>query len=144
MDVSDENRRQKGARTEQTKQMHKELREQLLAPDYDGEAMGGVRYFHDLPLDVLEKLLALNFVERGEWNSCPGVGAAFLPFMRRNPEFTAHGYAVDWDRGDVRITVEGVEKSASLSKMELIDFIQTFNGADEVDVAGNHARCWYD
>jgi hypothetical protein len=124
--------------------MHKELREQLLAPYFDSESMGGVRYFHELPLSVLDELIAHNFIERGEWNDCPGVDAAFLPFMRRNPEFTAHGYAVDWDRKDVRITVEGVEKSAPISKREMIDFIQTFNGADEVELAENHARCWYD
>ena|SRR5579859_4407308 len=124
--------------------MNKELREQLLAPYFDGESIGGVQYFHALPLPVLEELVAHKFVERDGWNDCPGVDAAFLPFMRRNPEFTAHGYAVGWERRDVRTTIEGVEKFGSLSKSELIDFTKTFNGADELNVAENHARCWYD
>jgi len=124
--------------------MNKETREQLLAPYFEKESIGGVRYFRGLHLPVLEELIAHGFVERDEWNSCPGVDAAFLPFLRRNPEFTAHGYAVDWERGDVRITIEGVEKLALLSKTELIDFINTFNGADEVQVADRSARCWYD
>jgi hypothetical protein len=124
--------------------MNKETREQLLAPYFETKSVGGLRYFRGLPLPVLEELITHGFVDRGDWNDCPGVDAAFLPFMRRNPEFAAHGYAVDWDRDDVRISIEGVQKLAPLSKTELIDFINTFNGADEVQVTEQSAYCWYD
>jgi hypothetical protein len=126
------------------KQMNKQIREQLLAPYFEDESIGGVRYFQELPLPVLEELLSHNFVDWGAWNDCPGVNAMFLPFLRRNPSFKAHGYACSWDRRDARVTVEGVAKYASLSKKEMADFAQTFNGADEMEVAENHARCWYD
>ena len=88
--------------------------------------------------------MAHNFVERDEWNDCPGVDAMFLPFLRRNPEFTAHGYAVDWNREDARISLEGVQRLAPFSKKEMADFIQTFNGADEIDASEEYLYCWYD
>jgi hypothetical protein len=129
--------------------MNTTLREELLAPYYLKEdGVGGVRYFEGLPLNVLEKLVKHKLVEMEPWNSCAGVAELFLPFLRRNPSFTAHGYAVSPERKDCRITIEGVEREAPFSKAELVDFALTFAGADELviddDPDCNYLRCWYD
>jgi hypothetical protein len=129
--------------------MNTTLREQLLAPYYLKEdGIGGIRYFEGLPLEVLEKLVKHKLVEMGPWNSCAGVAELFLPFLRRNPSFTAHGYAISPERRDCRITIEGVEREAPFTKAELVDFALTFTGADEIviddDPDRNYLRCWYD
>ena len=127
-----------------TTTMNYELREKLLEPYYSDGELGGLRYFTDLPLNVLDELISLNFVEMEEWNCCDGVTKLFLPFLRRNPQFTTHGYAVMPERKDIRVTIEGVEHSAMLTMDELIDFATTFRGADEMELAPDYARCWYD
>ena len=124
--------------------MNNELRESILAPYYTDPELGGLRYFSDLPLDVLEELIKDGFVEMGEWNSCDGVEQLFLPFMRRNPQFGAHGYAVMPVRPDERITIEGVEWHDIMTKDELIDFVLTFRFADDMELEADFARCWYD
>jgi len=47
-------------------------------------------------------------------------------------------------RGDIRITIEGVARSAMLTVDELIDFATTVRGADEMKLTAYYARCWYD
>jgi hypothetical protein len=124
--------------------MNQVLREQMLTPYLESKDYGDIRYFHDLPLNVLERLIAENFVELDEWNDCPGVSEAFLPFMQRHPSFKAFGYAVSPEREDARITIEGVEQFGDLTKDEVIDFVMTFGRADEIQITENYARCWYD
>jgi hypothetical protein len=133
-----------GRQTLTTTTMNYELREKLLEPYYSEGEGGGLRYFTSLPLNVLEELISHNFVEMEEWNCCDGVTKLFLPFLRRNPQFTVHGYAVMPVREDIRVTVEGVERSAVLTMDEIIDFATTFRGADEMELAPDYARCWYD
>ena len=125
------------------------LREKILAPHYKKEERyGDVRYFTGLPLDALEKLIEAGVVEMEPWNECPGVEESFLPFMRRNRDFTAHGYSVSPDRLDCRLTIEGVEKEGRYTEAELVDFAMTFRYADEFtiddDPDGQYLRCWYD
>lgn len=124
--------------------LQKELREELLASFFGQKDTGDLRYFTNLPLSVLQELIDHGFVEMSPWNECPGMTEVFLPFMRRNPGFTAHGYAASWNRSDARVTIEGVEKAGSLPRHELIDFFNTFHWADELEVADDYARCWYD
>jgi hypothetical protein len=47
-------------------------------------------------------------------------------------------------RKDIRVSIEGVERSAILTMDEIIDFATTFRGADEMELTANYARCWYD
>jgi len=98
-----------------TTTMNYDLREKLLEPYYDSSEYGGLRYFTCLPTNVLDELISHNFVEMEEWNCCDGVTDLFLPFLRRNPQFTVHGYAVMPVREDIRVTIEGVERSAVLN-----------------------------
>ena len=127
-----------------TTTMNYELREKLLEPYYSDGELGGLRYFTNLPSNVLDELISHNFVEMEEWNCCDGVTKLFLPFLRRNPQFTSHGYAVMPGRKDIRVSIEGVERSAILTMDEIIDFATTFRGADEMELTANYARCWYD
>jgi hypothetical protein len=127
-----------------TTTMDYKLRDKLLAPYYSTCITGGLRYFTGVPLNVLEQLINHNFVEMGPWNSCDGVSDSFLPFLRRHPNFTAHGYSVLPEREDVRVSIEGVEQDTELTKEEIIDFAVTFRDADEMILDTDYARCWYD
>src|SRR5580700_11123712 len=124
--------------------MSKVSRNKILEPYFAGPEIHGVRYFDKLPLKQLEELIKSDFVEMEAWNSCPGVADAFLPFMKRHPAFTAHGYAVSFKRQDTRITIEGLEKTEPLTNSEIIDFANSFTNADEVHFTKTYAYCWYD
>jgi hypothetical protein len=121
-----------------------QLRDEILAPYSEQMSRGGIARFKGVPLDVLQRLIDLGFVYMGKWNACPGVADLFLPFLKKNPLFTSHGYAVSGERKDSRIDVEGVESAASLTRGEIIDFANTFRRADDFDLTADHARCWYD
>ncbi len=127
-----------------TTTMQDNLREKVLAPYSEQSEYGGIRYFRGVPLNVLQQLITHGLVEMGRWNDCPGVAAAFLPFLKAHPECTAHGYAVSPERPDSRVTIEGIEKAGRLTKEEVIDFANTFRSADEIELTGDYARCWYD
>jgi hypothetical protein len=127
--------------------MNKKLRDEILAPYMternESEAYGR---FEDMPLSVLQRLIDLCFVMMGEWNNCLGVEEEFLPFLKRHPLFTAHGYA-GHSEGDknASIIVEGVERAAMLTKEEVIDFCNEFmRSADDIRIESNYAFCWYD
>jgi hypothetical protein len=120
------------------------MRDQILAPYSEQKSRGGIVDFNGVPLEVLQRLIDLGYVAMGQWNACAGVADLFLPFVKRNPLFTAHGYAVSAARKDSRVTVEGVERSASLTKEEIVDFANTFRRADDFELTADHARCWYD
>jgi hypothetical protein len=119
-------------------------REKILAPYSSSSAAGGLRYFRTLPLKELERLVERHLVDLDGWNDCPGVLRGFLPFLKRNPLFTAHGYADLGDGEEARVTIEGVEKNGYLDRGELIDFVRTFKDADEFELTDSYARCWYD
>jgi hypothetical protein len=125
--------------------MDLELRDELLRPYVlDGGTHGGISRFKGVPLSLLEKLIFDGFVYLGKWNTCAGVQDLFLPFLRRHPDFTAHGYSVSKERQDSRITIEGIECKASMKLETVIDFANTFRHADDFKLSSSHARCWYD
>ena len=123
------------------------MRSEILAP-YMTNGDEGKEYgmFADMPLSVLQRLVDLGFVMMGEWGNCLGVEEMFLPFLKRNPLFTAHGYAGKAEEGEKpSINVEGVERDAQLSKEEIIDFCNEFmRSADDVHISIDYASCWYD
>jgi hypothetical protein len=122
-----------------------ELRDEILRP-YIPNALGkSLSRFRGLPLDVLETLVAHGFVALGKWNRCAGVDSLFLPFLRRHPEFTAHGYAVHKDRSDCRITIEGVECEKPMTDETVSDFTNAFSlHAEEARVSPSYAYCRFD
>jgi hypothetical protein len=125
--------------------MNIELRDEILRPYIPDGSMKSISQFRGLPLNVLEILVAHGFVHLGKWNSCAGVDSLFLPFLRRHPEFTAHGYALPEHRPDCRITIEGVECERPITDETVSDFTNTFSlHADEVKVSQSYAYCWFD
>ena len=106
------------------------------------EYMGGIRYYKGLTVDDLEWLLENNYIEPNEaQNNAPSV-QEFYGWMQLHPSFKAHGYAVDIKRDDYRISIEGVNKGGSLSPEEVVDFVDMFRFADDMDI--EHGYCWYD
>jgi hypothetical protein len=122
--------------------MEDPLRAQLIGPYLVGNKMAKYTNFEDLPLEVLDKLIASGFVDMDAWNEAP-TATAFREFMERNPGFDAHGYVISWNRKDSRITIEGLAKRAGVTRSEAIDFVENFRTADEFILHSDHACCWY-
>lgn len=108
-----------------------------------GESPGGFTAFDNLPLKGLEELVAAEMVDMKAWNNCDGAGHLFLPFLRRNPSFTADGYMFRED-GKAYLRIDGIRKRGNLSKEEVIDFANSFRDAEEMELTEKFARCWYD
>lgn len=102
-----------------------------------------VRYFDQLDAETLEKLIDLGFADPKEsQNEAPCIGE-FLDWMRKNPDYKAHGYVVSIDRDDYRVSIEGVDGCAK-SPEALKSFVNMFHNADEFDVQDDYQRAWYD
>ena len=85
-------------------------RDLLLAPYFvDKNYLGGVRAFWGLDVLTAHKLLQEGFADpKDRQNMAPSFNE-FLMFMVENPSYKAHGYTVHKDRGDYRVTIEGLE-----------------------------------
>jgi len=68
--------------------MNHALRNATLEPYSAKAEVGGIRYFQGVPLEVLQMLIDLHFVETEPWNGCGGVIELFLPFLKRNRGFS--------------------------------------------------------
>lgn len=121
-----------------------ELRDAILGIT-SSQYSGGIAHFNNLKfsqLNQLSKHRFLNFKDRQ--NNCPNIGKIFM-FLNNNPDFTAHGYAVDSSRNDYRISLEGVEIKRPCTEKEWDEFKKLFGGADEL--RGSYDTplyCWYD
>lgn len=120
-------------------------RDKIIFGEYNEyQYSGGVRHFRNLSLSSLEKLVALNFIDLDDQqNDCPTV-QAILGFMRTYPDYTAHGYAVSIERGDYRVSLEGVAKDREAdTPEELKGFFELFRFADDFCIEGE-MYCWFD
>lgn len=105
---------------------------------------GGLKSFSFLTLDKLEQLVNEGFVDLGDrQNNAPSIDK-ILQFMRSNPDFTAHGYAIDKSRPDYRISIEGVRITRQLTFDEAISFTELFRLADIFEITDCSAYCWFD
>lgn len=102
---------------------------------------GGTCHFDDLDVDNLEKLIEQNFIDlQGKHNLAPTVEEIYA-FMKKYPQYTAHGYTVSADRQDYRVSLEGVEKGVpSDSVDEFKDYMELFRHADEMNVGTMYCR----
>lgn len=106
--------------------------------------LGGIRRFEGLTVDQLTELEEYGFLYLDDaQNYAPSVGE-FIEFMKKFPEFTAHGYAVSVERSDYRVSIEGVEKHGEATPEELEAFEDLFSDADEFTATSEGLRCWYD
>lgn len=106
---------------------------------------GGVRHFNGLTLEQLDQLLKKRYILPDErQNNSPTV-QEICEFMKRYTGYTAIGYAVSPQREDCRVTLEGIEKPFPITnEEEFLHFRHLFRWADELVIANNYTRCWYD
>jgi hypothetical protein len=104
---------------------------------------GGVAHFKGLSHEKLQELVDKNFAEVDDTqNSAPSLGK-FLEFMKNHPSFLAHGYVVNKDREDYRVSIEGLEgKSKNEEEMKAFVELQTY--PDEFESVSGEQWCWYD
>lgn len=102
-----------------------------------------VMRFDGLTLSQLEKLIEGNFIDLTEsQNYAPSIGEIY-DFMKKYPEYTAHGYTVHKYRNDYRVSLEGVEKGKPADSLEeMKDFAELFKYADDFNAAEMY--CWFD
>lgn len=120
-------------------------RDRMIFGSYDkSKYSGGIRHFENLSLETLNRLLKENFADREEkQNWAPAIGA-FVDFMKAYDGYTAHGYTVDIERGDYRVSLEGVFKDGEADSFEeLEEFRKLFKEADILNT-DNLMYCWFD
>lgn len=99
---------------------------------------GGVRYYKDLDYKTLETLIEKGYADPDEkQNAAPCIGG-FLELMKQYPSLKAHGYWVERERGDSRISIEGVEGVCPPEIAKL------FKHADDCIYENNSLYVWYD
>ena len=106
---------------------------------------GGLRLFTALDVNTLGKHIDEGFADpRERQNEAPSIKRIYS-FMRQYPEYRAHGYAVEAERPDYRISLEGVEKQGGYAdRKELSDFCRLFGNADEFNADAAEMYCWFD
>jgi len=106
--------------------------------------MGGIARFENLSLSQLKELIDNNFIDLEDCqNSSPSVGE-FYEFMKSNPKFTAHGYAVSHERSDYRVSIEGVSCNKPYTKKELADFVHLCRRVDDLVIEDKKLYSWWD
>lgn len=121
-----------------------ELRDSMLNDVY-GDKKGDydIFRFNGVTAETLQKLVDLKFADPYErQNESPTI-AEFLDFLNGNPDFTALGYAVNVQRDDYRVSIEGV-RGNSHDAQQILRFIQMFRMADEFEIENGYQYAWFD
>ena len=107
--------------------------------------MGGIARFVSLDLERLEGLIKNDFVNLDDkQNEAPSI-QEFYEFMKKYPCVKAHGYAVDKNRSDYRISVEGLHHTGNdISKELQLDFMKLCRKADELICTEKKLYSWWD
>ena len=117
----------------------------LFGEDYDPRKyLGGIRRFSDLDYNGLNELFRLGVIDPEDRQNDAPETSEFLEFLRSNPGFTVHGYAVSPERDDYRVSLEGVNLDGDYTFKELRDFVMMFRFADEFSIDKGGLHCWYD
>ena len=100
---------------------------------YDGLTAAGMR-----------ELIAKGYANPEEsQNDAPTI-EEMTAFCEAHPGFTIHGYMIGGDRGDSRVSAEGVMGRAKDAKT-VGEFAMLFRWADEFTVSDDGGSyCWYD
>lgn len=116
----------------------------LFGTNYDEtKYFGGARRFDELSVEELEYLIKENFIDPDECQNDSPTTEEFLEYMKDHEQFVAFGYAISPDRGDYRITLEGIRSDVCFNDIdEMIDFIDRFRYADEFNVKPPYV--WWD
>lgn len=107
------------------------------------DGFGGYTRYDFANIETLKTLIQKGYLNPHEaFNDSPCV-FEFIEFMEKYPEFKAHGYIVDNERDDRRISIEGVRgypQSAEAAEA----FEDMFHRADEFNTSEDEFYCWYD
>lgn len=125
--------------------MNTDNRDQILEPFFVYKQWsGGIKRFENLTLEALEKLVKEGYADPEDAQNDAQTLGCMLEFMRKFPEVTAHGYAVEGSRYDCRVTLEGLRFDGKSSQELKTAFIDEFRKADEFVCEDNQLFCWYD
>jgi len=105
---------------------------------------GSIKYFGDLPASRMELLITEKFLDPEDaQNDAPSAGE-FLEFMQKHPGSMAHGYAVNLDRTDYRISIEGISVASKyVTHQCVVDFVEMCRHADSFTI-DEQLYCWFD
>lgn len=123
-------------------------RDSILKEFFNRSSGGGVLGFHGLTVEVMQQLIDENFLSPTSYQNDSPTAGSFLEFMKKYPFVKAHGYAVDIDRRDYRITIEGLEADLPEDKDDKIEFIiafvDNFHHADDFTLTEDNVHAWWD
>lgn len=124
---------------------NQDLRDQIIFKDKSPNYMGGVASFERLCIWDLEELIKNNFVDLDDSQNNSPTAKEFYNFVKNNG-FSGdfHGYVVEKNRSDYRVTIEGIEINSEIEKDTLIQFANLCRHADEFICTSTNLYCWYD
>jgi len=107
--------------------------------------LGGIARFVSLTIERLEELIENTFVNLDDkQNEAPTI-REFYEFMKKYPCVKAHGYAVDKNRNDYRISIEGLHHVGNdISKELQLDFMKLCRKADDLTCTEKKLYSWWD
>ena len=103
-----------------------------------------IYHFQGLTLEKLELLFKENFIDGDDAQDSAPTAQEILEFMRANPRFTCHGYAVTIERSDYRVSIEGVSLEEKVTEADRENFTNLFRHADEFSCSSSGCYCWFD
>jgi hypothetical protein len=107
--------------------------------------LGGIARFISLTVEKLEELIKRNFLNLDDkQNEAPTI-QEFYELMKKYPCVKAHGYAVDKERSDYRISIEGLHHVGNdISKELQLDFMKLCRKADDLTCTDKKLYSWWD
>lgn len=109
---------------------------------------GGCKRFDSLSVDQLRQLLVLRFADpQGTTNASPST-QDFLAFAQIQAglgfRFVFEGYAIRPERQDYRVTIDAIAYEGEATD-DVVQAFQEFSlTADELEIAPNLLRAWWD
>lgn len=99
---------------------------------------GGVMHYENMDVETLKQLIEKGYADPNDRQNCAPCIKDFVALMEKYPTLKAHGYVVERERNDARISVEGVEGEcpSEVSKM--------FKDADDCIYENGQLYVWYD
>ena len=122
------------------------LRDEIIfGAEVDWErAAGGIEKFEGLTLEQLAELLEGGFARpNDEHNLAPTTGK-FAEFMRKYPQFTAHGFVTNPNREDCLVSIEGIKLEGEYTEEILREFVQLCSGTENIAAYKDGLFCWFD
>lgn len=121
-----------------------ERRHELVGLNYNRETRYDVKRFEGVDAETVKTLIDEGYLEEDDSQNASPTALEIYNIMSRYPGMTAHGYIVTPSRSDCRVTLEGVEYNASLSKEDMADIGAEFECADTFELSPTGFYCWYD